>query len=84
MSAYSKIALALVLANALIAPVGQTAFAQNSEASEKTNWIAKGGELSISFNTELLRELGLTAQEPNPAMVAPKACAERDLEPALA
>ena len=60
MSAYSKIALALVLANALIAPVGQTAFAQNSEASEKTNWIAKGGELSISFNTELLRELGIT------------------------
>ena len=33
---------------------------------------------------ELLRELGLTAQEPNPAMVAPKACTERDLEPALA
>jgi biotin synthase len=32
---------------------------------------------------ELLRELGLGPQQPNPAMEAPKACETRELEPAL-
>ncbi len=32
---------------------------------------------------ELLRELGLSPQQPNPAMEAPKACETRELEPAL-
>lgn len=51
----SKSVWAMLLTIALTTPVCSNA----SEPLSGTNWIAKGGTLSISFNTELLRELNV-------------------------
>lgn len=59
MTASAKLFCALMVAATLLASPGHAA---SEVAKEQSHWVVKGGELSVSFNAELLGELGITLQ----------------------